>query len=80
MLGPGERIGKFAETVERKRNDHCLLGFVKVIHIPVSYDNLRIKHQYNYCLHLFTWAEMSALSSCFTPSVMSLEVTQVIFL
>lgn len=43
MLGPGERIGQFAETVESKRNDHCLLGFVKVIQIPMSYDNLRIK-------------------------------------
>ena len=43
MLGPGERIGQFAVTVESKRNDHCILGFVKVTQISMSYDNFENK-------------------------------------
>ena len=44
MLGPGERIGQFAVTVESKRNDHCLLEFVKVIQTSMSYDNFENKN------------------------------------
>lgn len=44
MLGPAERIGQFTVTVESKRNDHCLLGFVKVIQISKSYENVENKN------------------------------------
>lgn len=66
MLGPGERTGQFAVTVESKRNDHCLLGFVKVIQISMSYGNFENKNTsttiFSVCSHGLRWPRLAPVS------------------